>query len=1112
MARVRKGDEMEKTVERKTEEVIEIKIKAIRKEMEDLERREENKRGSDETYTRGEPWPQEQDVGRRNMERPEELKNRGEKRGRSKNEADGGKYRRKRTNKMQKRAKRRKNREREDDCFKIAYNNVQGKEWNSRAKIEKLIKENKWNMICLTETHSKEWGKELTQIEGFKKKSVNRHASQGKGGGITVWSKLGSNTYWTEEEGEDEQMNSERIWTTVEGEQKMAVCTVYMRPEGGKNETKNEELKVRIVEEIKLYTELGYGIVIIGDLNGHIGKKEGGQQGIHETNKNGKRVLEIMERGKLKMINWSRKCEGKWTWMKRGQKSVVDYVMMDERTASRVKKMTIDETGEKWSINSDHNFIEVQLKISKEIKDVVKEPQWNINERTDWKQYRERIEERLQKWDREAKRIGEGEGIVQLAYEKLMRTIIETGEEVIGKKVKRGKRDRKTTWTQKRRNKAGVAWRKANKMDETDVMNKWKRFQQLSQRVKRERIGAENRRARQMTIKAMEDGRMGSKIWRKIRGSNYKEKKEIDILDIRGEVVTDKTEIKKKTEEYITKLGKPQESIEEQHGGGQRQNQINLINTIERKEMKEAITKLKRERAIGLDNIPNEFIIEGGEKLWESLRHIFNLICEKQEVPESWGEERIKLLYKGKSRLCLDNYRSIAITSNIGKVFTRILGKRLASEVEEKKWLGEDQNGFRKGRGGMDNILTLTTVMELARKQGKKLFLGFIDLRKAYDRVDRNKLWESLEDIGIGEKSITVMKQLYSNHRRKANTVGGWTKWIDCQVGVKQGCVLSPMLFAIFIRDMLEKAKQVGGWKIDQDNLAGLLFADDVVLIATSEKELKDQLQEIQTFVREKRLEINLEKSQIMKLSRGGGDAEQWEVVDAQGQVIGKMSETTVYKYLGIKLGTAKIFTHQRSRSIRSILAMVGIMKARCRCLSRDVDAMEKMWLQVIKPKLMYGKEVIVYDKQWIGKLESAQHKAGCHILKVRSKAPCMGVRGELGWKSIEGEIMHAKLIFCRRIFWMPQSRWVQRILIQADKLGIKTDWWKKVEEAENRFEISHKDYLQKNWKKIVRSKWRRWEEIEWRRKCKESWALRYYNKEALGERAWQVMGRILEG
>ena len=94
----------------------------------------------------------------------------------------------------------------------------------------------------------------------------------------------------------------------------------------------------------------------------------------------------------------------------------------------------------------------------------------------------------------------------------------------------------------------------------------------------------------------------------------------------------------------------------------------------------------------------------------------------------------------------------------------------------------------------------------------------------------------------------------------------------------------------------------------------------------------------------------------------------------------------------------------------------------------------------------------------------------------------------------------------------MPQSRWVQRILIQADKLGIKTDWWKKVEEAENRFEISHKDYLQKNWKKIVRSKWRRWEEIEWRRKCKESWALRYYNKEALGERAWQVDGTDIGG
>ena len=126
--------------------------------------------------------------------------------------------------------------------------------------------------------------------------------------------------------------------------------------------------------------------------------------------------------------------------------------------------------------------------------------------------------------------------------------------------------------------------------------------------------------------------------------------------------------------------------------------------------------------------------------------------------------------------------------------------------------------------------------MNIAKRLNKKLFLGFIDLRKAYDRVNRRKLWEKLRGIGVHEDVITIIQQLYKGHKRKVFTVGGRTEWMVCEIGVKQGCVLSPILFALFINDVLEEIQKVGGWSIAEDSLGGLLFADDRV----SEEQLQE--------------------------------------------------------------------------------------------------------------------------------------------------------------------------------------------------------------------------------------------------------------------------------
>ena len=273
---------------------------------------------------------------------------------------------------------------------------------------------------------------------------------------------------------------------------------------------------------------------------------------------------------------------------------------------------------------------------------------------------------------------------------------------------------------------------------------------------------------------------------------------------------------------------------------------------INEEECNRAIRGMKRGKAVGEDRIANELITQGGAQLWGAIAKVFEQIRQEEWIPPDWKGERVTLLHKGKSRLSLDNYRGIAIGSNMCKIFTKIIRARIQKVAEEQGILGEMQNGFRKGRSANDNLMVLSYLIERAQRGGKRgggeMFLVFIDLRKAYDRVWRAGVWKVLRKLGLGEKLVRILMGLYAGHRRRVKTVGGFTDWILCTIGVKQGCVLSPILFALFIAELEKSIKQLGvGVRIGGKILGGLLFADDLVLLEDKLPDMKALVEETET-------------------------------------------------------------------------------------------------------------------------------------------------------------------------------------------------------------------------------------------------------------------------
>ena len=131
--------------------------------------------------------------------------------------------------------------------------------------------------------------------------------------------------------------------------------------------------------------------------------------------------------------------------------------------------------------------------------------------------------------------------------------------------------------------------------------------------------------------------------------------------------------------------------------------------------------------------------------------------------------------------------------------------------------------------------------MEKTRGFQKNIYSCFIDCAKAFDRMDHNKLWEILKEMGIPDHLTCLLRNLYAGQEATVRTRHGTTDWFQIRKGVRQGCILSPCLFNFFAEYIMRNAgleEAQAGIKIARRNIYNLRYADDTTLMAESEEEL----------------------------------------------------------------------------------------------------------------------------------------------------------------------------------------------------------------------------------------------------------------------------------
>lgn len=316
--------------------------------------------------------------------------------------------------------------------------------------------------------------------------------------------------------------------------------------------------------------------------------------------------------------------------------------------------------------------------------------------------------------------------------------------------------------------------------------------------------------------------------------------------------------------------------------------------------MSDLLSSLKSmddQKAPGSDRIPIEFLKYGPDILHSTLLTLFNKIFNNEASFDNNSSIIIPLHKKGDKSI-VSNYRGISLKNSFDKLYSKMLYDKLLKFVTTNKTLSEFQAGFRPGYSTNDNIFNLCNIVKIKWKQGiKKVFCFFVDFRAAFDCVPRSSLFYKLYKAGVSTKFLNALRKLYKNTTNAIWNGNELSEWFETLTGVKQGCILSPILFSLYINDL---CKFIGGGVMIGDcSINALLYADDIVLIAEDKAVLQKMIDKLHEYCLIWGLEINLTKSQIMIMRKGGGrnaGVDKWFLNGSEIEIV------KTYKYLGVEI------------------------------------------------------------------------------------------------------------------------------------------------------------------------------------------------------------------
>ena len=419
-----------------------------------------------------------------------------------------------------------------------------------------------------------------------------------------------------------------------------------------------------------------------------------------------------------------------------------------------------------------------------------------------------------------------------------------------------------------------------------------------------------------------------------------------------------------------------------------------LNEQISEDEVRKVIRNSKNRKAVGLDNLPNEiFKNDASVKILSTL---FLKLFELGLIPSVWRNAVLKPIPKGANtdlRSPLE-YRGISLLSTAYKLFSSLLNKRLITCGEVHGLYSDEQNGFRPNRSCDDHCFVLSTIVRQRMACNLSTFVGFVDLRKAFDCVDRKLLLYKLLKVGIGNQLYENIKNIYSICNTSVNVNGYMTEFFSSNFGVRQGDCLSTTLFILYINDIVQELRQnTIGIKNDYFDVQCLLYADDLALVSESEDDLQTMFNILSIWCKKWRMKVNTSKTAIIHFRKPRIRETQFNFT-FNSDIITKVAK---YKYLGLVFNenlnfklTSEVLAEAGGRALGAIYTKYKSNKG------FGYDTYTKLFNSGVATVLDYGS--CIWGFGTYDKINTVHNRAIRLFLGVHRFTSNLGINGEMGW------------------------------------------------------------------------------------------------------------------
>ena len=474
------------------------------------------------------------------------------------------------------------------------------------------------------------------------------------------------------------------------------------------------------------------------------------------------------------------------------------------------------------------------------------------------------------------------------------------------------------------------------------------------------------------------------KVMKDIINRNKKANSPPEYFDYNGEHITDKEKIANSFNDFYVNVGPnlckslPKHTVSPMSYLKDRNSSSMFVEPTDQTEITEIVMSLK-DSAVGWDGLSAKILKQSISFVKLPLAHVFNRSLACGVVPNELKLAKVLPLFKADSKVIFSNYRPVSVLPVMSKILEKLMYKRLLAFLNKHNILYKLQFGFRSGHSTAMALMCLVDNIAKSIDNGEYTLGVFLDFSKAFDCLNHKILFDKLDFYGVRGEALQWFKSYFSERNQYVVYNGYESVHMPITCGVPQGSILGPLLFLLYVNDVINVSSV----------LLLLLYADDTnAFLSGNDLDLmidimNKELEKLVIWLQVNKLKLNVKKTHFMIFSSGKRKYEYSKklyICDAEIKVV------KFTKFLGVIIDQNLNWKHHILHVKKKLAKGIGII-----CKARkylNYPALRTLYHSFFYPYIDYCIEVWgSAGKTIIEKLCRIQRKAVRLITKSNYRA-----------------------------------------------------------------------------------------------------------------------------